>query len=174
MRPRSWASCALAAALLGLTVAARAADDPTAADLLDRAKSGQSIMVDDTTEARPMFWSIGIGANRLSPLIEYDSYIGKTQRFGAYIGLGMRTGSAGSFATSLVTSHFGPSFRPDPYWRFGLGIEHHWASVSVGELAVAADEWGPHGWFELGMVRGFALRTQVGTEGAGITAHWRF
>ena len=151
-----------------------AADEPTAAELLERAHRGESITATDTAKTRPMLWSIGVGANRLSPLFEYDSYMGQDQRFGAYVGLGMRTASIGTGAASLVTLHFGPSFRPDPYWRLGIGIEHHHVSASTGSIGIAADEWGPHGWFELGYPRGFAVRTQIGTEGAGITAHWRF
>lgn len=174
------ATIVLLVALLAATTsgAIAAESEPSAMELLERAKRGESVTETDSTSAQSPMWSIGVGANRLSPLFEFDSYFGAARRFGAYVGLGVKLGSVGAIETSLVTNHFGASFRPDRYWRLGLGAEKHQASATLDaygqRFSAVVDEWGPHGWFELGLERGFALRTQIGTEGMGITAHWRF
>lgn len=158
------------------------AGEPTAVELLERARQGKSIVGADSSSAsgtpvRPV-WSVGIGANEIAPLVEFTQYLGEDLKYGPYSGFGFRTWSAGSLNAVVSCFHFGLATRIDDAWQGGIGLEYARAEAAAtsGDRRFGASDSNltPHIWIEVGATRGAAIRAGSSLNAVGGSLHWRF
>lgn len=167
----------LALAALVLLAAAAHAKEPTAAELLRRAKAGESVIGDvDTTrspELKPIRNIIGVAVGERLVFLESGYYFGPRATYGVFFGFAGMTISSDYVYGALDVYHAGLAQKIDDRASVGLGFTYEHAAVDVGYARDSASKFGPHGWFEYGNRYGLAARLQGGPEGAAVGVVYR-
>lgn len=170
--------CAIAAALL-VGGSAIAAEDPTADELLGRARTGQSIIDGDSagSAVSPISSSFGVGLTRIGMVSELTAYPRSGKRAGAYLGAGFGSWFGDFEGVKTFSGHVGLATRIDDTWQVGLGVEYNHAKALLywtnNSTAASESFISPHAWIEGGAPRGLALRVQLSLAAPGISLHWR-
>lgn len=176
-RIASWC-VAIAAIAVVIPHSSAQADEPSAEDLLARARAGKSVLgPSDGPGSSQSPVSLGLGIGRLGVVSELTGYGSDKSAYGAYLGVGAGSWYGDFVGIRTLSVHAGLALRGGQEWQFGAGLEYdsakaivHWTPSSA---AASEHLFTPHGWVEYGASFGPAIRLQVSPVSPAISVHWR-